>query len=344
VLVTIPEENKMIRSVCWFAESPQALSVTGEISRAEALLREHGYSVQTRRVCFKDARIRNLASWGSDEDLYLSVGSLTSEACRDEIEDFLAAGNVSFNLDSTEGVKPADVEVLFRIIREKPEKTFQFAYTFHNRPSSPFFPSATYESPGFAVGLQATDLSEGCNTMEEWLALMKVVWEEICAIFEDQPSFLGIDSSVAPLFHGKSSLVHFVKRLCGTFSRAATAGLYLRLTRFLSTENPKPVGLCGLMLPCLEDFELAEEYEAGEFSIERNLFLSLHSGLGVDTYPLGIDEEPSRVLEVLSLLQAFSAKYDKPLSARFVSDGKARIGDKTDFRNRYLKDVRVRPL
>jgi hypothetical protein len=342
--VTIPSENKVIRSLCWFAESPQALHIHGEISRAEALLAEHGYTVQTRRVCFKDARIRSLASWDNEEDVYLSVGSLNPEACREEIGDFLRAGNVSFNLDLTTVVKPGDVDVLLRIIREKPEKTFQFAYVFHNRPSSPFFPSATYESPGFAVGVQATNLSEGCNTLEEWMALMKTLWLEICTIFEDQPSFLGIDSSVAPLFRGKSSLVHLVKRLCGSFSRAVTTDLFLRLTHFLSTENPKPVGLCGLMLPCLEDFELAEEYEAGGFPIERNLFLSLHSGLGVDTYPVGTDEEPGRIFEVLCLLQAFSAKYGKPLSARFVSDGKARIGDKADFRNRYLKDVWVRPL
>jgi hypothetical protein len=342
--VTIAAGNKVIRSVCWFAESPQALHLHGEISGVEAVLKEHGYTVQTRRICFNDSRIRSLASWNSREDLYLGVGSLKPEAVREEMGDFLRAGNVSFNLDLTTGVGPADVDVLFRIIREKPEKTFQFCYTFHNRPSSPFFPSATYESPGFTLGLQATDLSEGCNTLEEWLALMKAVWMEICAIFEDQHFFLGIDSSVAPLFRGKSSLVHFVKRLCGIFSRTVTTDLYLRLTRFLSTENPKPVGLCGLMLPCLEDFELAEEYEAGEFSIERNLFLSLHSGLGVDTYPIGIDEEPGRILEILCLLRAISAKYDKPLSARFVSDGKARIGDKTDFRSKYLKDVWLRPL
>jgi hypothetical protein len=344
VRVTIPAENKVIRSLCWFAESPQALHVYEEIYRAEALLKEHRYTVQTRRICFNDSRISSLESWGNDEELYLSVGTLNSKAAREEIGDFLRAGNLSFNLDLTTRVGPADVDVLFTIIREKPEKTFQFAYTFHNQPSSPFFPSATYESPGFAVGLQATNLSEGCSTLEEWLALMKTVWVEICAIFEHQHSFLGIDSSVAPLFRGKSSLVHFVKRVCGILSRAVTTDLFLRLTHFLSTENPKPVGLCGLMLPCLEDFELAEEYEAGEFSIERNLFLSLQSGLGVDTYPIAIDEEPGRVLEILRLLQAISAKYHKPLSARFVSDGKARIGDKTDFRNKYLKDVWLRPL
>ena len=104
------------------------------------------------------------------------------------------------------------------------------------------------------------------------------------------------------------------------------------------------MGLCGLMLPCLEDFELATEYEAGHFSIERNLFLALHSGLGIDTYPIGIDEKPERILAVLNLLQKLAAKYNKPLSARMVSDGQAKIGEKSNFKNQYLKDVIIRPL
>ena len=98
------------------------------------------------------------------------------------------------------------------------------------------------------------------------------------------------------------------------------------------------------MLPCLEDFELAEEYRQGNFTIERNIYLSLHSGLGIDTYPIGIDEAPERVFEILCLLQGLSQKYNKPLSARFVSDGRAKIGDMTDFKNQYLKDVVVRSL
>jgi hypothetical protein len=81
------------------------------------------------------------------------------------------------------------------------------------------------------------------------------------------------------------------------------------------------------MLPCLEDFPLAEEYDRGNFPIERNLFLSLHSGLGVDTYPIGVDENRERVLEVLKTIKTLSNKHQKPLSARSVSDGEAKIGD-----------------
>ena len=98
------------------------------------------------------------------------------------------------------------------------------------------------------------------------------------------------------------------------------------------------------MFPCLEDEELAKEYEKGMFSIERNLFLSLHSGLGIDTYPIGIDEDPQTILNILRLTQDLSKKHNKPLSIRFVSDGRARIGEKALFNNPYLYDVSIRSL
>ena len=126
------------------------------------------------------------------------------------------------------------------------------------------------------------------------------------------------------------SLIHFIKKLYNSLSRSVTQDIYLQITDFIKKYNPNPIGLCGIMFPCLEDFELAQEYEQGNFSIERNIYLSLHSGLGIDTYPVGLDEPPKRVFDILCLLQGLSKKYSKPLSARFISDGFAKIGEKTD--------------
>jgi len=336
--------KKIIRSLCWFAESPSVTKVPYQLNEIENELIEHGYLIQTKRVCFNKTRIDELHPWQKVDSLYLSIGSLNFDSLTEQLADFLQAGNVSLNLDLTDGVSANHVDVLLRIIREAPAKTFNFTYTFHNRPSSPFFPSATFEHPGFAIGLQPTDLSEGCTDLSGWLSAMEAVWLEICDILDGNEHFLGIDASIAPLFRGKSSLVHFVKTIYGEFSKAVTTDFFINITAFLSSHNPKPVGLCGLMLPCLEDFELAKEYEAGRFSLERNAFLALHSGLGVDTYPIGIDENPERILQVLCLLQKLSAKYIKPLSARFVSDGKTQIGELSDFQNPYLKDVQIRPL
>ncbi len=336
--------NKIIRSICWFAESPSDSQVPDQLNAIESQLIARGYEIQTKRVCFKQAPLEALPHWDRDYGLFLSLGSLDPLSFFPILDDFLTAGNVSVNLDLTDGVKPEHIEPLFEIIRHNPAKTFNFAYTFHNRLSSPFFPSASFERSGFTVGLQPTDLAENCSDLPGWFRTMASVWQEICLIFEDNKHFLGIDSSIAPLFLNHSSLVHFVKRIYGSFSKAVTTDCFIRMTDFITRQNPKPVGLCGLMLPCLEDFELAAEYEAGHFTIERNLFLALHSGLGIDTYPIGTDERPERILSILNLLQTLSAKYKKPLSARMVSDGKAKIGRLSDFQNQYLKDVKIRPL
>ena len=335
--------KKIIRSLCYFAPQPTP-QILGKLQEAEARLLSHGYEIQTQRVCFAEKSIETVDSWNIEQPLYRSVGTLPRAQAGSEIAAFLEAGNVSFNLDATHGVAASDGALLFKILHMNPEKTFNFCFTFNNPFSSPFLPAAQYEKEGIALGLQATDLAEEAITLDDWLATMKATWLELDQLFSDMPNFLGIDSSIAPLFTGKSSFVHFIKQQCGSFSQATTTDIFLKISDFLKTENPRPVGLCGIMLPCLEDFELANEYENGNFSIERNLYLSLHSGLGVDTFPVGLDESPQRILEVLSLIQRLSQKYKKPLSARFVSDGKAKIGQKTHFGNPYLKNVVVRKL
>lgn len=306
-------------------------------------LSDRGFEVQTRRIC-SPVSIEALDAAYGDPELYLSVGSLSREQARAQMDQFVAAGNVAFNLEIEDQVEPGDVDLLYTLVQQRPSKTFSFAYTFCNPPSSPFYPSAKYDRDGFAIGLQPTDLAEGCESVSQWLEKLQGVWLEVVAGVGDDPGFLGIDSSIAPLYSGKSSLVDLIRQTQGSFGRSVTRDVYLRITRFIKERNPRPVGLCGIMLPCLEDFCLAAEYEQGQFSIERNVFLSLHSGLGIDTYPLGVDEPPERVFEILSLLHGLALKYGKPLSVRFVSDGKARVGQRTSFGNPYLKDVVVRAL
>ena len=335
--------DKTVRTICFFSRRPGP-TVVEEIERLSLMMENRGFDIQTKRICAGGMSVAEIDAAFPDETLYLSVGTLNRSSARAQLDDFLSAGNVAFNVDLSDGVGIDDTALLFAIIRRQPSKTFNFTHTFRNVESSPYFPSASYGSDGFAVGLQPTDLAADCRSLEEWFDRMRAVWDEILSLFRDETEFLGIDSSIASLFEGRSSFVNFVNRVSGDFAASASTDLYLRISEFIVKHNPRPVGLCRLMFPCLEDFELAREYEAGRFSIERNIFLSLHSGLGVDTYPIGIDESPNRVLEILNVLQRLSRRYDKPLSARFVSDGRARIGDRSDFGNQYLKDVVIRPL
>lgn len=334
--------NKIIRTICYFTNDPSQQTFN-KIEEIHKTLIQKDYIIQTKRICLSDKNL--LEATLISKDYLISIGSVNKDELLDH-PDFLPHSNdVFFNLDLTsEEITNKDVQILFEMIHKKAEKTFNFAYVFNNPPSSPFFPSSTYSQNGFSIGLQLTDLSEGCQSINEWLDKTKAVWTDIYDLFNSNKEFLGIDSSIAPLFCEKSSFINLMKKFNTDFPHSVTTDKYLQITKFINEENPKPVGLCGLMFPCLEDFELAEEYESGNFSIERNIYLSLHSGLGIDTYPIGTDENPGRVKEILKLLQGLSNKYRKPLSARFVSDGKTQISKRTNFQNQYLKDVIVRKL
>jgi len=337
--------DKIIRSICYFSKN-NLEEIPHKLASIEQKLITAGYTIQTKRIC-SPSTIKTLNSLQAPNTL-LSAGTLNKAQIRDQFEDFLQAKNVSFNVElcGSDTIDAYYSDLLFELIQRDASKTFNFTYVFNNRHSSPFFPSAAYHHDGFSIGLQSTDLAKDCTTLDEWLEKMHLCWTEINQLFGSNPDFLGIDSSVAPLFSGNSSFIHFVNKLHPnkSFPSTTTTDFYLTITKFLKTQNPKPIGLCGIMFPCLEDFALAQAYEENQFSIERNIFLSLHSGLGIDTYPIGINEKKERILEIMSLMKGLAEKYDKPLAARFISDGKAKIGQKTDFNNPYLKDVIIKPL
>ncbi len=335
---------KIIRTICLFTDEITAQDIE-KLEKISQLLKENNFSIQTKRICLSHYKTQINDKELSDRSILLGLGEQTFKGVKENFADFLKSDNKAINLDLTkENITTEHVDILFKMINDKPDNTFRFTYGFNLPVSSPYFPSAKFGQKGFAVGLQPTDLSENCKNISEWLEKMNTVWKEIDTILKSIDGYLGIDSSIAPLFHGSSSLINFVKRLGLDFSHSATTDIYTTISKFIKEKNPKPIGLCGLMFPCLEDFELAEEYEKGNFNIERNIFLSLHSGLGVDTYPIAVNQNKKKVIEILKLLQQLSNKYKKTLSARFVSDGKAKIGEKTDFKNQYLKDVIVREL
>ncbi len=339
-----PEPSKVVRSVCLFVGTPSDQSVLRLRTLAERL-ETHGFEVQTIRLCSPDLdRILKLDRDG-DGSTFFSVGRVDLTEAQERLETLCTTKNVAFNVElGSERPTREHVGLLTDIIQNAPTKTFSFAYTFNNRPSSPFFPSATYETDGFAIGLQPTNLSSGCRSIDEWLERLHHVWAEIDLVMRGDDDYLGIDTSIAPLLDGAGSLLNFLRRLRLDWDRAVSSDIFLGISTFIASGASRPVGLCGLMFPCLEDFDLADEYERGRFSIERCVFLSLHSGLGIDSYPVGVDEDPDRILEVLSLVHGLSDKYRKPLSARFISDGRARIGERTGLNSPYLADVTIRPL
>lgn len=337
--------EKIIRTICLFTKNITPTNLA-QLNKIANLLTKNKFIIQTKRICLSRYRNNLNCDEFKKQEILVGMGSISFDQANKILPDFLHSKNKSINLDLThENITTKHVEILFKIIKLAPQNTFNFTYGFNLPASSPYFPSAKFDREGFSIGLQPTNLAESCNSLPQWFEKMKIVWQELYDLLKSIPGFLGIDSSIAPLFSDKSSFMHVINKISGyNFSRSVTTDIYTSISKFIKEANPKPIGLCGLMFPCLEDFELAAEYEAGNFNIERNIFLSLHSGLGVDTYPIAINENCERVVEVLRLIQQLSNKYKKPLSARFVSDGKAKTGEKTNFKNQYLKDIIIKKL
>lgn len=336
--------QKTIRTLCYFVQTDIKKSIQ-RLTHLKYQLEKAGFVIQTVRLCSPSLVIDALPTLPNTELLY-SWGTVSREELRARAATFLRVDNPIFaNVDLSEGVEDADVDWVWMMLQHNPAKLFHFAYTFQSpNNASPYFPTASSMRDGFAVGLQSTDLAASCATLGEWFEVQRIVWDELKVLLAGEADFLGIDSSVAPLYEGDSSLVHHITRWFGDFEACVTSDIFMQITQFIKSQNPMPTGLCGLMLPCLEDFGLADLYERGAFSIERNVFLSLHSGLGIDTYPFAVDESPARVKQILQLLCGLAAKYKKQLSIRLISDGKARKGERTNFNNKYLKDATVRAL
>ena len=336
--------EKIIRTICVFSNEASDDEIK-KLEKISQLLQETGFLVQTKRICISDAKMQVNQSTLSEKKIFFGIGKQSLRMFKENFEDFLQSEIKSTSLDLTDDtITEEHVNFLFKIIQNNPDATFRFTYGFNLPSSSPYFPAANFEKPGFTIGLQPTNLSADCKTLTQWLEILKNTWQEIHMLLRSVDGYLGIDSSIAPLFRDSGSLVHFIKKLGMDFSHSTTTDVYTKISKFIKEHNPRPVGLCGLMFACLEDFELSEEYEKGNFPIERNIFLSLHSGVGIDVYPIAVNQDKTRVIEILRLLQHLSNKYKKPLSARFVSDGVAKIGEKTNFQNPYLRDVIVRPL
>ncbi len=335
--------NKIVRTICLFGETLQTVQLE-KFKDIEDKLQSLRFQIQTKRVCSNDSfEKQNLDL----EDIYVCAGSKSTEYLQKNLNLFYSSSSIcNLELGGNREINPDHVDILFNLIKNAPHKTFDFTYVFNNAPNSPFMPSANFKEPGFSIGFQLLNLAENAQSLEGWFENIQNVFDDIHNTFKDDPEYLGIDSSIAPLGKEWGSLVYILKNLTKSseFRETATTDTYTQITNFIKSENPKPIGLCGIMLPCLEDYYLTQEYEKGEFSIERNLFLSLHSGLGIDTYPIGIDESPKRVLEILKLVQALSNKYNKPLAVRFVSDGKAKIRKKTEFKNKFLFDTTIRKI
>src|SRR5262245_28549687 len=131
-MIEMPQ-NKVVRSLCYFVRHLHA-DVFTRLDEVQRRLIQHGYTVQTRRICVAETALADLALLRPAASEFLSIGTLDRQSLQAQMDRFMRVTQIACNVDVTRGVELTDVELLFEIIRQAPQNTFNFAYAFNNPP------------------------------------------------------------------------------------------------------------------------------------------------------------------------------------------------------------------
>jgi uncharacterized protein (UPF0210 family) len=222
---------------------------------------------------------------------------------------------------------------------------------------SPFFPAAYHGggSPCIALAIESGDLAVAAvggassladarrlliHAIETEAERLEAIARQVADRFD--VTFQGIDFSLAPFPEKARSIGTALEKfglagvgMQGTLAAAAFLTDALDQARFTRT------GICGLMLPVLEDSALAQAAADGLLHITDLLTFSAVCGTGLDTVPLPGDVSAEELAAILIDVAALALRLDKPLTARLMPIPGKKAGDPTDFDFEYFANSRV---
>jgi uncharacterized protein (UPF0210 family) len=303
---------------------------------------------------------------------YISLGPalpdrLDSFVC---IPDLLAVTeNVFFSGVMTTpggGVSLAAVQACAEVIRRSaplsPDgfSNLRFAALANVPPGAPFFPAAYAGDnlPAFALATEAADLAVEAFTRAKSLAEAR---QNLTETLENHAQILattaqelagqlgftfgGIDFSLAPFPQEALSLGTALERLgvpaTGLHGSLAAAAI---LADTIDRASFPHTGFSGLMLPVLEDSNLARRAAEELLSVKDLLLYSAVCGTGLDTIPLPGDTSSAALAAILLDLAALAQRLNKPLTARLMPIPGKHVGDTTGFDFAYFANSRVMSL
>jgi uncharacterized protein (UPF0210 family) len=231
---------------------------------------------------------------------------------------------------------------------------FRFAALACVGPGHPFFPAAHHAGPDtITVGLQSADVVSAAlagvqpldlpaitgRVRDAVTAQAKPVVDVIDAFARETGlEFGGIDLSPAPSIEaGIAAAVQ--AGLGGPIGSAGTIAVVGAITTALRTTGLPTCGYNGLMLPVLEDVDLASQWEAGRLVAHQLLAYSAICGTGLDTVPLPGDASETEIAGLLLDTATLATRLVKPLSARLFPVPGLRAGDRTAFGSPHLTDI-----
>lgn len=317
----------------------QILSVRTNIQKA-------GYEVQTVRittdiiehgdVSFID-KLQNESSVGIYHLGSVDDPKILTEKKESELVELLLSYSKSFlainsnNAQNSRQLALSAARMCKQIAKKDPFQCRRFALFAGVNNSTPFYPASKVfnNSMKFSIGLQCANLAveeaEKSNKNVELFekSLRQRMETEFAQLDKIIPSdvknsFIGFDTSLAPFPRDEESIANAIEIISGKpFGSSGTLSICRVLTRVMQENNIQKTGLCGLMLPVVEDNILAKRGIEGNYSLDELLLYSAVCATGLDAVPVSgktsIEDMAARYMDLITLAN----KLQKPLSARF---------------------------
>lgn len=262
---------------------------------------------------------------------------------------------------SVEAVK-ACAQVIVKTAKLSPDgfANLRFAASSNVAAGAPFFPVAYHDNdaPAFALALEAADLAvsafNGAETLEDGRKALieqlethgrKLAHLANSIKYQYSIRFGGLDFSLAPFPDDLISLGTAFEQIAtpktGLFGSLTSAAI---LTEAIDRADFPRTGFSGLMMPVLEDSNLAKRAAEGTLTIKDLLLYSAVCGTGLDTIPLAGDVTANQVAALLLDVAVLGVRLNKPLTARLMPIPDKKVGDPTNFAFDFFANSKVMAL
>ncbi len=262
--------------------------------------------------------------------------------------------------DSQNGLSDT-IETIAEVIKKNshihPQGLANFRFAAMSNPVlTPFFPVASAEKKtGFAIGFENSEMLfrafQKKNSLESFQTKLAVMLqneyskiEKIMFRISEESGihYFGMDTSINPSVTNQESIAFaFEKFLNVQFGEAGTLAVASAITSVLKNVAVKRIGYCGLMLPVLEDYGLAEYAKENRLNISKLLLFSSVCGTGIDCVPLAGNISLGKLEWLLRDVAQMSIRLQKPLSVRVFPIPEKQQGDLTEFDSPYLVNTNV---
>jgi len=342
-------------------------SLLAKVLLIKADLEKAGYEIQTVRITtdildqgnlqFLDSADEFVKKLEENKDVYIyHLGSLDNphiltKEVEEKIVNYFLTHKKAFvtinagNVDNATQLCLSGAKMCKSIASKNPFECRRFALYAGVSETTPFYPASKVfgNSMKIAIGIQCANLAveEAQNANKDRAVFEQKLRERMEKEFAEveklisakvKNEFIGFDTSLAPFPKDEISIANAIELVLGKpFGSSGTLSVCRLLTRVMKENNIQKTGLCGLMLPVVEDSRLAKRGIEKRYTANDLLLFSAVCATGLDTVPISGETTIEDLADCYFDLTTLALKLNKPLSARFFVEPNKKPGETVKY-------------